>query len=678
MKCCLVTAAVATDFEDPDDAATRQVREVAAEPQLGILTLAAVLDQRGMAPRIFNLDRAYYEYLVDQRSRSVAGFARWAASRIASSGADVFGFGTICSSYPVTLRIAGHLKREAPGCDIVLGGPQASIVATETLAAFPFVDFILRGEADQTLPLLLDELSGKRRLSAVPGLSWRSPSGIQRNADAPLIEGLDSLPLPAYGLTGELDGAGGASLELGRGCPFGCTFCSTNDFFRRRFRLKSPERMLADMRAIASRFGIRSFRLIHDMFTVDRRRVAAFCDRLIQSGEEFAWSTSARTDCVDEELLGLMARAGCQGLFFGVETGSPRLQKVIEKGLDLDRARAAIDTTARLGMSNTVSLIAGFPEETWDDLRETMDIYMHTARHPGSHPQLNVLAPVAGTPIHARYQHQMVLEELCSDMSHQGRIHNQADRDLIRRYPEIFPNFYLLPTPGIDRAACLELREFLLAATARLRWLLVALHRSSTGILDVFLLWRRHRLALHPGLSGGSLRHYYIQPVFRRDFVGFVRRKVARFDSPAVRALLDYQEAFLKAETSDARLPRKGCTPARRLRASDKPVRARHVHVLQLDWDIQAVIDSLKAGQPAAVRQPVFYRTGLTPDDDIRLIRISPLLARALETCNGRRTVQACVTDLADCFAGSTTLRRYAAGYLLKNLLAENLIECRR
>src|ERR1700681_4252634 len=109
MKSCLVTAPIATDFEDPEDAASPEVREAAEEPQLGVLTLAAVLEQRGAQPHIFSLNKAYYEYLNGGGS-GVAAFAHWAANRIAASSADVFGFSTICSSYPLTVQIAECLK----------------------------------------------------------------------------------------------------------------------------------------------------------------------------------------------------------------------------------------------------------------------------------------------------------------------------------------------------------------------------------------------------------------------------------------------------------------------------------------------------------------------------------------------------------------------------------------
>ena len=232
------------------------------------------------------------------------------------------------------------------------------------------------------------------------------------------------------------------------------------------------------MRAVAATYAINDFELVHDMFTVDRKRVVAFCEAMIASGEGFTWSVSARTDCIDEELLELMARAGCKGVFYGVEVGSEKMQKIIDKQLDIQRAHEIIDATERMGIHSTVSLISGFPEETWDDVRQTFAVYMHAARCPRAHPQLNLLAPLAETPLYSKHQKDIVLEELCSDMSHQARVQNDTDLELIRAYPEIFPNFYVIPTPYLERAALLELREFILMAATRFRWLLVAMQPS--------------------------------------------------------------------------------------------------------------------------------------------------------------------------------------------------------
>src|SRR5215475_895996 len=177
MNLCLVSAPTAAEFGGDIEIESDLVRQITLEPQLGILSLAAVLEARGDSPKIVDLNRTYF-HLADSAGLSrLDDFAEIAASVVAAKDAEVCGFTSICSSYPLTIRIAKAVKAIRPECTILFGGPQASVVDMQTLAAFPFVDFILRGEAEQSLPLLLDELSGKQRFSTVPGLSYRSSFG---------------------------------------------------------------------------------------------------------------------------------------------------------------------------------------------------------------------------------------------------------------------------------------------------------------------------------------------------------------------------------------------------------------------------------------------------------------------------------------------------------------------
>lgn len=677
MDICLVTAPTVAEFADPEETRSESVRQAACEPQLGILSLAAILEARGDSPRIVNLNRTYLDYSKAAATSEDQPFAEVAARSIAARDAELYGFSSICSSYPLTIRISKVLKALRPKSTILLGGPQASVVDVQTLAAFPFVDLVLRGEAEQTLPLVLDQLAGERRLDRVPGLSYRVGVKPQRNANAPVIQDLDALPSPAYHLTRDLQGAARASLELGRGCPFACTFCSTNDFFRRNFRLRSPERALRDMRMIAATYSIRDFELVHDMFTVDRRRVASFCEAMIASGENFTWSCSARTDCIDEELLELMARGGCRGIFFGVEAGSERMQKIIDKHLDPKRAEEIIDATERLGIRSTVSLITGFPDETWEDLRETMRIFMRSARCPKSHPQLNLLAPLAKTPIYSKHKNELVLEELCSSMSQQARRRNQADLELIRMYAEIFPNFYILPTPHLARDPVLELREFALTGAARFRWILSAIDQNTAGIVDFFLEWREHRLRLRPGLKGSDLRHYYRTDDFGKEFLGFVRaHRIGR--SAAVEALLDYEDVLRRSALGDTRTRPTGklAPPGTALCRGDIPVRKARVIVFELACDIQRIVDALKLGStPVWVRGRHFYVTRQVSRSIDRVDRVSHWMACLLRLCDGLRSIEEIVRQLSPNLPEvEDRLHEYVCMRLLEGAQAEKFI----
>lgn len=676
MKVCLVTAATAAEFEDPEELESECVEDSAQRPQLGILSLAAVLGQSGYPLSLINLNRKFLEY---KQGVHIGDFASFAVQSVLDQEADLYGFGTISSSYPLTIRIAEAVKKEQPDSIVLLGGPQASIVDLPSLAAFPFIDFILRGESELTLPVFLEELQGQHRFESVPSLSYRTGSKPWRNESAPVILDLDNLLSPAYHLTGELRGASEAALELGRGCPFSCTFCSTNDFFRRKFRLRSPERVLQDMRAIHAEYGIAHFDLVHDMFTVDRRRVVAFCEAMLASKTGFTWACSARTDCIDEELMELMYDAGCRGIFFGVETGSRRMQRVIDKDLDIERAKQVVNYAERLGISNTVSLITGFPEETWEDLRQTVKMFVHASRCPQSNPQLNLLAPLAGTPIFEEHKHELVLEELCSDVSHQGRAQHPLDRRLIKEYPDIFPNFYLVPTPNLDRAMLIELREFCLAMKSRFRWLFVAIDKNEGGALGLYADWRKRRLEIHPELNGSELRQYYRTALFRGDFIQFLAAHPITH-IPAVAALLEYEKTLHSSNPKATSFAEQPLKLEEELWWSDVPAKKGRTRVLNLSFDIQQVIDALKQGQPDEWRPGrYFYVLREVSRSTDRLDRISDWMAAVLTACDSRNDIQNICDQLAVSIPEvESQLRPYVCLRLLRAAQGEGFIHMYR
>jgi hypothetical protein len=626
MSECLITAPTAAEFGDRDELKSNLVRQITLEPQLGILSLAAVLEARGDTVQIVDLNRTYFQLADSVDAPELSQFAEAAAGAIAERCADVYGFSSICSS-----------------------------------------------------PLLLDELASWRRMDRVPGLTYRMDGQPRRNPTADVIRDLDSLPSPAYHLTGELQGASRAALEMGRGCPFACTFCSTNDFFRRNFRLRSPDRILHDMRALAETYGLSDFDLIHDMFTVDRRRVVAFCDAMIASGERFTWACSARTDCIDEPLLGLMARAGCVGIFFGIETGSARMQTVIDKRLDISRAKEIIDAAEELGIGSTVSLITGFPEETREDLEETVRMLMHSARCSHSDPQLNLLAPLPATPLYLKYKDQLTLETLCSDVSHQGARQNEEDIDLIRQYPEIFPSFYLVPAPNLDRNFLLELREFLLMGVEHFRWLLVALDQITAHTVDFFSSWRAARLDLHPHLNGFEIRRYYRTVTFRTDLLHFVRQHPVG-TNPVVEAFLEYEDA-MRAFSDKAGTPTGlSLPPGATLWWTDVPIRKKHTRVIELRCDIEGIIDALKRQtEPAWVPSVHFYVTRETASESESLEMVSDWVACAVRACDGTRSIEQVVEQLSgEIPTVQQDVREYAFVRLLEGVHADGFIEIYR
>jgi radical SAM superfamily enzyme YgiQ (UPF0313 family) len=633
MRVCLISPPTAAEFNERVVAESEIVRLFAEHAPVGILSLAAVLDQQGTTPTVVDLNRLYYRYL---QSDGVAGeFCSFVASELETLHCDVYGFGTICSSYPLTIRIAQLLKGRCRASRIILGGPQASVVDVETMKAFPFIDFVVRGEAEETLPRLLLALAESKPLNGLTGVTFRHGEAVIQNPAAPVILDLDQLPMPAFHLYPELKDCRYIPLELGRGCPFACSFCSTNDFFRRRFRLKSAVKLIQQMSELKKNYGIEWFDLIHDMFTVDRKRVTAFCYALLEAGTRFYWNCSARTDCVDDDLIALMARAGCRNIFFGIETGSSRMQSLIKKDLDLSEAAARIRCTTRHKITTTVSLITGFPDEQRTDLQNTVAFIMDSLRHDYVKPQLHLLAPLAETPLYSQFRSQLRFDDIISDMSYQGWRQEAADRTLIKSHPAIFPNFYAIPTESLERSYLKELQDFVIQGSVLFRWLLVALHQTSGDLLQVFDAWNAWRKA-NVAVAAAPVP-YYSRPEFVDDFLNFTRGLCSsrpNWWNPAVATLAESTAALSRAANAQP-------SPSRPRSCSDViPCLASGVYLAQLPADYKAVLRCLrKGGRLAAIPQrAVTVSTRKSEQNRAELLELTSLSARLLGLCDGVRT----------------------------------------
>ncbi len=381
-----------------------------------------------------------------------------AAIDILKNKPKLIGFSTWCITYPASLLIAKEIKRLAPEIPIVFGGPQASILATKTLSNFTFIDYVLSGEADHTFPQLIKELAlDKPNLSFISGLSFRTDSGqIQINRLNGAISNLDNLPIPAYELIPRLKWL---KLDVGRGCPFQCTYCSTNQFFENKYRVKSAKRIIDEMLLAFHKRKIKSFSFAHDMFTLNKDFVFELCNKLISiketKGIEFSWTCSARIDCVNKEMLLKMKDAGCRNIFFGIETGSERMQKIIKKNLDVSKAYEIADICRINRITMHASFIIGFPEETEKELNKTLRSAMILALK-GALTQVSELTLLPGTPIFKNHHKKLKFDGRFSNFSR--NVCGEEEIKMIKKYPSIFSSFYYLPVKSIDRFETFYLR----------------------------------------------------------------------------------------------------------------------------------------------------------------------------------------------------------------------------
>jgi radical SAM superfamily enzyme YgiQ (UPF0313 family) len=477
MKITLVTTLNLSSWHEQDTDKSQQ------SVPLGVLSLAAVAERDGHAVSIFDST-----YETEKNGLALNDdFYSQAATRILRSAPELVGFSTMGNSFHTALRIAEAVKRLAPGAIIVMGGPHVSVVDEATLSTFSFVDYIVRGEAEISFPLFVNELAARAKSISTKGVTWRKNGVPVRNPDQELLPDLDALPLPAYHLLPYSPGFSG-EIDAGRGCPFSCTFCSTATFWRRNYRLKSIDRTILEMKNLRENYGASTFSFQHDLFTLNKGRIERFCERLHAEGFKEKWSCSARFDCVSEELLETMARAGCSGLFYGVETGSARMQKVIKKNLDLTRVFPLVKKTVELGMAPTISLIAGFPEETEEDVAADCDLIARLITLPKVSVQLHLLGPENGTADYARYRERLRFDGCYSDIA--GTSYRFLEPELFRSHPDLFSCFHYYEPLHVSRSLLQGLDLFVHGPCAIMRRTILGLIGEQRGLWRLYRDWR--------------------------------------------------------------------------------------------------------------------------------------------------------------------------------------------
>ena len=495
-------------------------------PHLGLLSLGTVARRHGHEAVLYDpkrdirsgrlaYDETVYDRVVDQ---------------VLSAEPDVVGLTTLGASLLFATQVARHIKHKS-NIKILMGGPHATMLHRQIMESYPAIDAILRHEAEDTLPAVLDRLNSWE-FCDIPGVTWRTRLGVEETPGEPMVADLDKLPLPDYDLYPEGGpGPGLLRVEAGRGCPFACTFCSTAGFFQRRFRIKTAARLVTEMDGLSRRFGVTEFKLEHDLFTVDRRKVVAFCEAV--RGRGYTWRVSARVDLVDRELLELMADAGCVGLYYGIETGSRRLQATTKKQLNLDIVDEILDATERAGIEATASFITGFPDEAEDDQRATLDMIGHSFQHSvsGQIPQLHILAPEPGTPLYSQHSERLHRDGYSARCN--AKLTSEEDLGEVLRFPLLYPTYYYYSAvmPRIRYILAVELVDVLRRLGRRVLGLLLDRFGGRLSCLfTAYCSWASSP-ARRPGKASSVI-----------DIVGFVQDELGP-DDPLV-SLCKYAQAI--------------------------------------------------------------------------------------------------------------------------------------
>lgn len=418
----------------------------------GTMILATLLRQAGISARILRFCQIK-NYNVDYER-----FLKEITQRILSEQPRCVSFYTLWPQYHMMLRIAKELKALQPDLPIVLGGPQASATAQATMHAAPFVDYICCGEGERTVVPFFQALlrNDQQMLENIPSLCCRHNGIVKMNTTPVELCDLNALPywdeeLYIHDYSESTESLSSPTyfmpIDAGRGCPYSCTFCCTSYFWKRTYRLKSAERIVADIQYYQERFGIQSFWFSHDAFTTNLQLVEEVCDRIIESDLQIRWKCTSRVDRLTEALVRKMKQAGMVQIELGIETGSQDMQRRINKNLNLKKAEQMLEFLLSEKLRVSLFFMYGFPDETEDELAQTVSLQLNLLDKGISHTSMSFCKFNPSTAITEKYFDKLALNHTSKILARGLPLGYKEELPFIANNKEMFPFFYHLDTP---------------------------------------------------------------------------------------------------------------------------------------------------------------------------------------------------------------------------------------
>ena len=614
-------------------------------PPLGLINLATLL--KGSAH-----DVAVLDLVLAIRGKTLAigrDIYRDCADRIMEEDPDLVGFSAQCTTYPPVIQIAKMIKARKPGVKVIIGGHNASFVDRLTLEKYPFIDAIIRGEGEITFKELVEAYGVSKEGDGIPGVTFRRDKEIISNRDRDLIENLDELPLPDYGFLPPLseyrDACGLprsiAILEVGRGCPHRCIYCSESILWRRRSRTFSVPRLVKEMKNLNENFGAECFLLAYDQFTARRSFVEAFCRLVIEEGlNHLPWYCISRLDSADASLLELMREAGCESMCYGIDSGSKRTLSFIRKNIDHRLLYQRVVETSDQGIIPTLSYVIGFPEEEKEDIDQTLWLALRAGTIGNNNPLIQLPTVLPGTELYHNYGDRLVRQVdtyFSLGLEFDKGMRLKEDEALIEAEPMIFSSFYSLPTPARPLNELYLIAGYfpLIVRFYPKTFIILCLdcHASASDLFMHWLKWLKTRLNREElTLSPQDCYQHF------RDFVPEFLDKKGEKPRKHFDNILKYENLSLEVGKFG---PEKSPFHIDLNRTKDlRPLRSRTIIIESFSFDMTAIVSDLKAGE---------FREDYAPKQSMLLFRqegdlldvseINQFTKDFLSHCNGETSV---------------------------------------
>jgi len=388
-------------------------RDISPLPPMGLGYLASVVKKMGIEVKILDCLMLGWDHeeRVDKRLVRV-GLSNMDITRhIKEFDPDLVGINCQFSrQYKIHHDILSLIKRVKPACITVAGGAHVTVCPEEVLSD-PSCDYILLGEAEESFKDLILNLNQGVDIASVDGLGWKSNGNINMNEKKKWVMDLDSIPFPAYDIM-DIERYFGLGTSHGpryqerfcpvitsRGCPAKCTFCSALKVWGNKFRARSVDNVIEEMRLLKSRYGIGELMFEDDNVTANPNRAKELFLRMAKENFNFVWDTPNGVGVwsMDEEMIDLMKLSGCIKLNFPVESGSQDiLNTVIKKPLNLNKVKKLIKHCQEIGLDYGMFLVIGLPGEKISDMWQSFRFAVDCGAY---NPHVSVATPYPGTEL---------------------------------------------------------------------------------------------------------------------------------------------------------------------------------------------------------------------------------------------------------------------------------------
>ncbi|MBD3230790.1 MAG: radical SAM protein [Candidatus Lokiarchaeota archaeon] len=417
MKIALINPSPTVNLEEKEN---QIVKRQETYPPLGLLYLGEILDRKGHNIKIFDQDVT---------GATPDDVLNWIKRR----DPNLIGLSPLSISFKISMDIIKLIKNWNPNVKVVLGNIISTLCSDLIVKEYEDIDFCIRGEAEETLPELVDAIEKNaniRKLEKINGITFLENKKVKITPDRSPIQDLDVVPFPDREKLIDFDYRMGGKkftiLATSRGCPFSCKFCAIhiNSGLKSTQRRRSLQNVIEELHYLENQ-GYKEINFVDDCFILNKKRTIDLCLMIRKEKIDLEWACEGRVDQASLKLLRTMKKARCKSILFGIESVNKKMLEYYNKNITPEISKKAVKNANKVGIENIIGLfILGGPREIIKEVIDTINFSL----------QLDL------TFIQYQYLHILMGSGLWKELEKKGIVSRERDWKKYLKAYEVLPD----------------------------------------------------------------------------------------------------------------------------------------------------------------------------------------------------------------------------------------------